>query len=1150
VSAPTTQFGFLAPFAEVADAARRAEVFALPDPRTACFHARRALELIVNHLYDTDTAFVRPWESQLAALLAAPCFTQNVPAPIVAKTRIIRDLGNIAVHGKASRPIRQYDAVAAVRELFHIAYWFARTYSKTWPAQFEGVQWDESKLTKPTAPTPAAPAAKPEQLQKLEAELEAKDKALRERQEQIERTDAEIKRLQAEIAASKARAEKTPDSHDYTEAQTRDFFIDLLLREAGWGLKGWTDGVDAEVHVTGMPSTKSGSPGDGYCDYVLWGDDGKPLGVVEAKKTRRDARIGQQQAKLYADCLEKRHGQRPIIFATNGYEHWIWDDHFYPPRPVSGFYTKDELARLIARRTTQRDPQTQTINTDTVDRAYQTEAIREITGRFKKGFRSGLLVMATGTGKTRTVVALVELLQKAGWVKNTLFLADRIALVKQGIKAFKRHLPETSPVNLVLQPDETGRVYVSTYPTMMNLIEKERGEGGTRRFGPGFFDLIIIDEAHRSVYQKYGAIFEYFDAMLVGLTATPRTEIDRDTYRLFELPKDMPTFAYELDEAVKDGFLVPPKGFSVDLAFPQRGIVYDELTPEEQAEWDEIEWDEDNPTAKPRAVEPEAVNRWLFNTDTVDKVLEHLMTKGIKVAGGDRLAKTILFAKSKDHARFIEERFNKHYPHLKGKFARVIDHYEPYAHQLLDDFSAKESDPHVAISVDMLDTGVDVPEVCNLVFFKTVRSKTKFWQMIGRGTRLCENLFAPGDHKREFFIFDFCRNLEFFNQGLPGTEAGVQPTLGAMLFQKRLDIHMLTGPLAQNDPPTAALRTEIADLLHSQVSAMNVENFLVRRKRATVEKFADRKRWDELATDDYHLAGDDLSDLPSEMDLGEEPAKRFDLLMLRLQLTMLEHDPRFKKLKEQTQEIAGALTEKKDIPMVAAQMELILDIVQDDWWQNATLAMFENVRKRLRDLVQFIDKARRPLIYTDFIDTIGDTTAIDVGGLGAAIDLAQYKRRMLAFLEGSTNHIAIHKLRMGEPLTRKDLDELERLLFVTSGLGDKATFEKAFGAQPSLGLFVRSLIGLDREAAKKAFGEFLSDSNLTAAQIRFVNLVIDELTRSGVMAPERLFESPYTDASPAGLDGLFDSPKAERIIKVLDWVRAAADPTPPSTKRA
>jgi type I restriction enzyme R subunit len=732
----SSNFTFLkAEWPDLYDAASKAETLAYSDARTACFHARRGLEVVVHWLYKHDASLRLPYQDNLSALIHEPTFKTTAGVAVFAKTVLINRLGNQAVHGH--RPVQQFDALTAVRELFHVAYWLAHTYARGAKPP-PGLVFDPNALPK-TTPLPKQTI---EQLQALETELRERDEKLSALLADKTALDAELTRLRVEVAEAKKANTAQADTHNYSEAETRDYFIDLLLKEAGWGLT--REGYDTEYPVTGMPNES----GEGFVDYVLWGDDGLPLALNEAKRTKRDPRVGQQQAKLYADCLEKQFGRRPIIFYSNGYDHWIWDDTNYAPRPVQGFYKKAELELLIQRRTTRKKLADAKINEAIVDRYYQTRGVRRIGEAFEiDRDRKTLVVQATGGGKTRMAIALSDLLMRCNWVKRVLFLADRVALVRQAVNAFKRHLPEASPVNLVTEKDTEGRVFVSTYPTMMGLIDETKD--GQRRFGAGHFDLIIIDEAHRSVYQKYGATFEYFDSLLVGLTATPRDEIDRDTYGLFDLEKGVPTDAYDLKDAVADKFLVPAKSVSVPLKFQREGIKYENLSEEEKEQWDAQEWSDDGST--PDYVEAEAVNKWLFNIDTVDKVLEHLMTRGQKVAGGDRLGKTIIFAKNQAHADFIQERFDINYPSLAGKFARTITFKTEYAQSLIDDFSQKNKAPHIAISVDMLDTGIDIPEVVNLVFFKLVRSKTKFWQMVGRGTRLCPDLFAPGKHK-EFFV--------------------------------------------------------------------------------------------------------------------------------------------------------------------------------------------------------------------------------------------------------------------------------------------------------------------------------------------------------------------------------------------------------------
>ena len=702
----SANFAFLKQeFPHVAESASFAERHVYGDPRASCFHARHGLERLVKRIYRVDKTLSPPKVQNLDHYLTEPAFRALVPEVVWQKAEYVRRAGNIAVHGnKTPTPVK---ALNVVRELAHVLYWAGRTYLRKGAENLQGKTFDESLVPR------AEPEAAPASIEELNA--------LRDAAEAHKEVEGKLEALREQIAAIKAENEAIPETRDWNEDRTRRLLIDLALQRAGWPLdQAW----DREYEVTGMPN----ETGTGHADYVLWGDDGKPLAVVEAKKTTIAPEAGQQQAKLYADCLEAMHGQRPIIFCTNGYETRLWDDLACPPRPVAGFHTRDELTSLIRRRAQRAPLDVAQVKDDIAGRYYQKRAIGSIGAQFAEARRKALLVMATGTGKTRTAIALVDLLQRAGWVKRVLFLADRVALVNQAVNAFKTHLPESSPVNLVNEKNKTGRVYVCTYPTMMGLIDETRPDTeGEARFGIGHFDLVIIDEAHRSVYQKYGAIFRYFDSLLVGLTATPREQVDRNTYKLFDLEPGVPTDAYELETAVADGFLVPPRGQQVDLKFPREGIEYDSLSDEEKAQWESLDWgDEVEPGTLPDRVNATAINSWLFNQDTVDKVLQHLMEHGHKVEGGDRLAKTILFARNHEHAQFVEKRFNHHYPRHAGHFARVIDRYATYPQSLLDDFSQKDKAPHLAISVDMLDTGIDVPEVANLVLFKPVYSKIKF----------------------------------------------------------------------------------------------------------------------------------------------------------------------------------------------------------------------------------------------------------------------------------------------------------------------------------------------------------------------------------------------------------------------------------------
>lgn len=482
---------------ELWESASKVESLARTDPRSCCFYARRTLELAIDWLYEHDAALKSPYDDNLSALIYEPTFKQILPGELFLKVKTIKEVGNLAVHSR--KPITERDALRVTKELFHFLYWLARTYTLRSSAEYENIAWDEPQVTPAQV---AVPVKTLDELRALEEQLQERDREIAEQAKALADTDTQIARLRQQIAEAKKQNELIRDDHDYSEAETRDYFIDLLLREAGWLLDR---AEDREYPVTGMPNAK----GEGFVDYVLWGNDGLPLALVEAKRTKKDPRIGQQQARLYADCLEKQFNQRPLIFYTNGYQTWFWDDLNYPPREVQGFYKRDELELLIQRREKRTNPANERINKEIVERYYQEESIRAVTEHFSTQQRKALIVMATGAGKTRTVIALCELLQRCNWIKRVLFLADRKALVKQACNAFKKHLPDSSPVNLVIEKFTDSRVYVSTYPTMMGQINEV--EDGVRRFGVGHFDLVIIDEAHRSVYQKYRAIFEYFD---------------------------------------------------------------------------------------------------------------------------------------------------------------------------------------------------------------------------------------------------------------------------------------------------------------------------------------------------------------------------------------------------------------------------------------------------------------------------------------------------------------------------------------------------------------------------------------------------------------------------------------------------------------
>lgn len=1101
----SSNFAFLPPeFREIAEAASKAEGHIHGDPRSACFNARFAPEAAAHWLYRHDPALTMPYDQSLGALLHEPTFQNLLGETIFQKARLIQREGNQAVH--SSRLVRQDEALQVVKELHHLCYWLTRTYFPQ--GSREGAGWRDERV--PQAEATGETVSRSE-LEALEKRLATQHEEALERQKERDALDQELQTLRSHLAEVRAASEHRADSHDFSEAETRRFLIDVELRRAGWMLDAKRD---RELPVIGMPK----GSGNGFADYVLWGDDGKPLGVGEAKRTMADAKLGQQQAKLYADCLEAMTGQRPIIFFSNGYETWIWDDVFYPPRKVMGYYKKEELQRLIQRRSTRRKIDISKLNQFIIDRYYQKRSVGSIGEVFESGRRKSLLVLATGTGKTRVSIALVDLLQRLNWVKRVLFLADRVSLVNQAANAFKKFLPDSSPVNLATEKDKEGRVYVCTYPTMMGLIDSAKN--GEAVFSVGHFDLIIIDEAHRSIYQKYRSIFAYFDSLLVGLTATPREEVDRNTYDLFDLEPGVPTDAYELERAVLDGYLVRPRVEQVDMKFPRQGVRYDDLSEEEKAHWESLDWGD---REEGEQVNAAAVNKWLFNADTVDKMLQTLMERGHKVAGGDRLGKTIIFARNHDHAVFIEARFNHHYPHLKGHFARVIDNRCSFPQTLIDEFSIAEKAPHIAISVDMLDTGIDVPEVVNLVFFKPVYSKIKFWQMIGRGTRLCKDLFGPGEDKQDFRVFDFCFNFDFFRENPEGITGNMSEPLGVRLFKRRIAVIARL----QQDPTLShggGLAASVKGHLKAEVAGMNHDNFLVRQHLRQVEEFQQAEAWEGMmAKDALFGLQEQIAGLPSAMPMDQLEARMFDLTVLQLQLALVDGMAgSYESDRRKVVELASELEEKTAIPAVKACLAYLQAVQETAFWQGMHLDLLEELRLKMRDLIQFTDKKKRGNVYSDFTDTVEGIRIQDVVVVPPMTG-PQYEKKVRDYLKSHLDHIAIGKLRQHHPLTPSDLYELEAMLVQIGEEHGKTLLDSVLQntESPSLVYFVRKIVGMDRAAANSFFADFLQTKNLTTAQIRFIETLIDQLTAQGVVNADALYLPPFSDLHAGGPDELF-----------------------------
>ena len=1126
--------------------AKEAENLTFTSPKACAVICRSALEKGVNWLYDYAPNLERPYRENLGALIHEQDF-KNILTPhgLFRDISLLKKLGDNAAHGNS---IRKEDALVAVKNLFRFMSFLAVYYAEDEPII---PPFKESHI-----PTGQEKKESLEAIKKLEAQLNQQNEQAAAERKKLEEQAALIESLQKKLKAQEQAIKERRQEREKVievekavpqlvpESLTRKLFIDQYLKEAGWN--NLREGYELEYEVKGMPISTNPS-GLGYVDYVLWGNDGKPLAVVEAKKTIVDARKGKHQATLYADCLEKMHGQRPIIFYTNGFETYLWDDTFYPERQVQGFYTKDELQLLIDRRSTRKDLRNFKVNEAIAGRYYQKEAIQRVAeafvrqdpqGQVKAGSRKALLVMATGSGKTRTAAAIVDMLTKCNWAKRILFLADRNALVTQAKKAFNEHLPHLSAIDLTKEKEDSGtRLVFSTYPTIMNKIDAVKSDDN-RFYGVGHFDLVIIDEAHRSVYQKYGAIFEYFDCLLIGLTATPKKDIDRNTYSLFEIEDDNPTYAYELDTAVKDGFLVPPKAISVPVKFMREGIKYHELSDKEKEEYEEKFGD---PTTgeTPDEISSAAINAWLFNTDTVDKVLNHLMTEGVMVQGGDKLGKSIIFAKNHEHAVFIEERFNKNFPEHAGKFLRVIDNYESKAQDLLEKFVDPnvEVDPQIAVSVDMMDTGVDAPRVVNLVFFKMVKSYAKFWQMIGRGTRLCPDLFGPDMHKEYFIIFDYCQNFEFFNEHPDGIAGNKVTSLTQRIFELKLDIIVAIREKQEASPEEKDLEGFYTEQLYQQVKNLDENRFQVKMNLRHVKHFSHELSWGNLT----QSAVLDLKTHVSKLILPDkndhELARRFDIIMLNLKLALLASKDGSNFI-SRVASTAGQLS-KVNVPEVKSKATLLRDLQTEAFWNKVHVKRLEEVRKAIRELMKYLESSPKETVYTSFEDDIDLITVEEVPLVEWSTKLQSYKDRVETYIRKNKHHLTIQKLRNNTPINEAELQALEAMLFDEEALGTKDDYIKEYGEKP-LGAFIRSIVGLDLQAANIAFSEFIQAGNLRADQMTFIKNIISFLEKNGVIEKRMLFEPPFTDMHDQGLLGVFDDAEATKIISIVDSINRNA----------
>ncbi|QWX85035.1 DEAD/DEAH box helicase family protein [Cellulophaga sp. HaHaR_3_176] len=1143
-------------FATFHDRAVKAEQLVITDPRTSLVYSRMALEEAINWMYTNDKKLEQQYNTTLHNLLVQAQFKEQFNRKLYNELFIIKNAGNLAAHNK---PVNDIDSHKAIEALFYFGKWFIKSYAKE-PVSDIGI-FDFDYIPKEGGSTLSRKQIKQlqeqldEELDTYQEQLKTKEAERQQLADENELFKKQIEALQVQIEANKVEANVEDEvNHPCNEAETRKYLIDVALREAGWDLKGIND---KEYKVEYMPKSTNVSE-TGYVDYVLWDDDGLPLALVEAKRTLESASKGENQAQLYADSLEKMHGRRPVMYYSNGYEIFLWDDQFHKQsRRVHGFYTKAELQTAMFRRTHRMDIRTAPIDTEISGRSYQMRAIKSISEHFAGNDKSdgkligtnrgALLVLATGTGKTRTSIAFSKLMLECNWAKRILFLADRTSLVDQAKRNFVKHLPEHTSVNLLEEKDNPdARFAFSTYQTMMGLIDRSRDEEA-RFYGVGHFDLIIIDEAHRSIYKKYQAIFEYFDALFLGLTATPKNSIDKNTYHIFGLADKSPTDAYTFQEAVDNKHLSPYHTIEIPTKFLREGIKYDELSDEEKEEFEEEILDGEEATGN-EWISSSELNSWLFNKPTAIETLRYVLEHGIKKRGGDELGKTIIFAKNQKHAQFLKDTFMELDKEQFGNdYVKVITHNEPKAKEFINRFCDEEKErlPQIAISVDMMDTGIDAPSCVNLVFYKPVKSYSKFWQMIGRGSRLRPDLFGAGQDKTHFLIFDLCGNFEFFNENPEGIETSSQKSLTEILFGLRLRLaEYLKNNQFIDDDSLQSFRTELFDGLHKDIATLDLERFDVKMKLEIVHEFGNDNReiWNHLSKRDVKHIEDELAPLVKPQKGDTDLARYYDKLLFTLITKRLEtpnSEEYINSFMIPITKVVGTskkLLKKTTIPAVKSKEALIKLPLEEDFWKVEGIVHLEKLRKGVRELVKYIDPEDQRYVTTDFADYIltDKIKTTNFSGTETPEYTSPFQNnvhRLEQLIRENEDHITISRIRRGETITKEELQALEVILF--GGGIDKEAIEKELGSQFSLVQFIISLMGLSPEKVDAAFAKFINDYKLNAVQIEFLDTIKKFLTSNGKIEPSKLYDAPFKNYHSMGIDGVFTEKQADMIFKIV-----------------
>lgn len=1103
---------------ELAALGALAERYAHADASSALVKLRTFAEQIVSGIYQNQ-GLPRPGQAELIGLLTNDAFRAIIPSVILDKLHLLRVNGNKAAHGS---PVSSQAAITALRDAFDLARWLAVTFYSVVPTDLPSFTIPTEELIEGDTKGQLK-RDKKAALEKLAAQETQMLELLRVIGEERERTQQALKKageLEQVLAAGKA----TVSVLDFNESATRKRLIDSMLIDAGWnvGENGANTSDVTQEHLVQHQPTDSGT---GYADYVLWDPEtGKPLATIEAKKTAVNPELGRKQNELYADGLEKEHGQRPIIIYTNGFDTWIWDDkQGHPPRKVFGFYSRDSLQYLVYQRTAKKDLATMQTNPAIAGRLYQLETIRRITERFSNKSRKTLIVQATGTGKTRVAIGLVELLSRARWVKRVLFLCDRRELRKQAKNAFTDFLPG-EPLTIVgarTAGDREKRIYLATYPAMKQVFQT---------FDVGFFDLIIADESHRSIYNAYGDLFRYFDCLQVGLTATPVEFVARNTFRLFECDDQNPTAYYPLERAIDEGFLVPYEVFSHTTKFLREGIKYGHLTQEQRQQLEE-----DGEDPKLFDYESQEIDKQIFNKDTNRIILRNLMESGIRDASGQQVGKSIIFARSHDHAVLLRGLFDEMYPQYGGKFCQVIDHYDPRAEQLIDDFKGTGSNDQltIAISVDMLDTGIDIPELLNLVFAKPVKSKVKFWQMIGRGTRLCPNLLGPGNDKKAFRIFDHWGNFDFFEMHYTQIEPKISKAMMQLVFEARLEL----ASTALSTPSLADFKRTIA-LIQADIASLPNESIPIKERWKEVKTAADLPTLEGFSPKTVMLLRQEIAPLMQWVDIrGHADAYALDLLIARMQTECLKKSGRLSDMKAEL--LAKVATLQMHLNPVREKETVIKEVKSSAFWVDVTVEQLDKIRVELRGIMQFRQKGFGPSIPPKVVDVKEDMAEYVVkqrSSLLKSIDMKAYEQRVEEVLASLVDTSPVlKKVRLGQPVSETDLVQLTSLVLTQNPDVDLTVLEEFYaGTAKPLDFILRSLIGMESTVVKSRFEHFAAKHPLTAKQTRFMGLLQNHIARHGSIELERLYDDPFTLIDSDGLEGVFDETEADELIEIIE----------------